>query len=190
MSDAPTPNLTPEEFLKNYRRVADAKRDMDKVADELKSARGVYRSALKAAKKIGVNQAMLIQAMQIVTVQDEAEVTMDFRDLGRYLRYLNSPIGAQFGLFDDGQVEVSADARSEHDQWEANDQGYRAAQAGTPIDQNPWPPGSEIAQMWSLGWKRGKKVVDDVLAGNPAEPVKRRGRKAKGNGEIVAGAPA
>lgn len=190
MSDAPTPNLTPEEFLKNYRRVADAKRDMDKVADELKSARGVYRSALKAAKKIGVNQAMLIQAMQIVTVQDEAEVTMDFRDLGRYLRYLNSPIGAQFGLFDDGQVEVSADARSEHDQWEANEQGYRAAQAGTPIDQNPWPPGSEIAQMWSLGWKRGKKVVDDVLAGNPAEPVKRRGRKAKGNGEIVAGAPA
>ena len=94
---------------------AQAKRDMDKVADELKSARGVYRSALKAAKKIGVNQAMLIQAMQIVTVQDEAEVTMDFRDLGRYLRYLNSPIGAQFGLFDDGQVEVSADARAQHD---------------------------------------------------------------------------
>ena len=188
MSDAPTPNLTPEELLKNYRRVADAKRDMDKVADELKSARGVYRSALKAAKKIGVNQAMLIQAMQIVTVQDEAEVTMDFRDLGRYLRYLNSPIGAQFGLFDDGQVEVSADARAQHDEWEANDQGYRAAQAGTPIDQCPWPVGSALAQVWSLGWNEGNKVVADVLAGNPAKPTPKRGKKARGGDPIVAGA--
>lgn len=184
------PNLTPEAFLQHYRVIGDAKRVMDRVQDELKSARGIYRSALKAAKKQGVNQAMLIEAMRIKTIADEAEEAMHFRDLGRYLRYLNSPLGAQFGLFDDGQVEVSADARAQHDEWEANDQGYRAAQAGTPIDQNPWPPGSEIAQVWSLGWKRGKKVVDDVLAGNPAEPVKRRGRKAKGNGEIVAGAPA
>jgi ribosome modulation factor len=190
MSDAPTPNLTPEEFLKNYRRVADAKRDMDKVADELKSARGVYRSALKAAKKIGVNQAMLIQAMQIVTVQDEAEVTIDFRDLGRYLRYLNSPIGAQFGLFDDGQVEVSADARAQHDEWEANEAGYRAAMAGIPADQCPFPLGSEAAQVWSLGHSKASKVLADVQAGNPGEPVKRRGRKSNGNADIVSGAPA
>ena len=60
MSDAPTPNPTPEGFLKNCRRVADAKRD-GQACRRTEVARGVYRSALKAAKKIGVNQAMLIR---------------------------------------------------------------------------------------------------------------------------------
>ena len=42
------PNLTPEAFLQHYRVIGDAKRVMDRVQDELKSARGIYRSALKA----------------------------------------------------------------------------------------------------------------------------------------------
>ncbi len=184
------PNLTPEAFLQHYRVIGDAKRVMDRVQDELKSARGIYRSALKAAKKQGVNQAMLIEAMRIKTIADEAEEAIHFRDLGRYLRYLNSPLGAQFGLFDDAPTEVSPDARAKHDDWEAHEAGYRAAQAGTPVEDCPFPVGSEAAQVWSLGWNEGNKVAADLLAGNPAEPVKRRGRRAKGNGEIVAGAPA
>lgn len=189
MADA-LPNLSPSEFLKHYRLVGDAKREFDRAADEAKAKQGIYRSALKAAKKSGVNQAMLIEAMRIKTTADEAKVAMQFRDLGRYLRYLNSPFGEQFGLFDDGVAEVPGDARKEYEDWEAHEQGYRAAQAGTPIDQCPHPVGSELAQVWSLGWNKGNKVVTDFAAGNPAEPVKRRGRKAKGNSEIVAGAPA
>lgn len=182
------PNLTPEAFLQHYRVIGDAKRVMDRVQDELKSARGIYRSALKAAKKEGVNQTMLIEAMRIKTIADEAEEAMHFRDLGRYLRYLNSPLGAQFGLFDDAQTEVSPDARAKHDDWEAHEAGYRAAQAGTPIDQCPWPVGSALAQVWSLGWNEGNKVVADVLAGNPAKPTPKRGKKARGGDPIVAGA--
>lgn len=184
------PNLTPEAFLQHYRVIGDAKRVMDRVQDELKSARGIYRSALKAAKKQGVNQAMLIEAMRIKTIADETEEAMHFRDLGRYLRYLNSPLGAQFGLFDDGQVEVSPDARAKHDDWEAHEAGYRAAQAGTPVEDCPFPVGSEAAQVWSLGHSKASKVLADVQAGNPGEPVKRRGRKSNGNADIVSGAPA
>ncbi|MCC7348107.1 MAG: hypothetical protein IT538_11970 [Variibacter sp.] len=131
MADA-LPNLSPSEFLKHYRLVGDAKREFDRAADEAKAKQGIYRSALKAAKKSGVNQAMLIEAMRIKTTADEAEVAMQFRDLGRYLRYLNSPLGEQFGLFDDGVAEVPADARKEYEDWEAHEQGYRAAQAGVP----------------------------------------------------------
>ena len=106
---------------------------MDRVQDELKSARGIYRSALKAAKKQGVNQAILIEAMRIKTIADETEEAMHFRDLGRYLRYLNSPL-AQFNLFDDAPTEVSPDARAKHDDWEAHEAGYRAIRAGTPVE--------------------------------------------------------
>lgn len=187
---ADIPNVTPAEFLKHVRIIGDAQREYDEAHDLAKSKHGVYRAALKAAKKSGIDEDALKDAIRIHTRSDEATESLYFRNLGRYLNYMNSPLGKQFGLFDDGAGEVPADARTKHEEWEANNQGYRAAQAGTPIDQNPWPPGSELAQVWSLGWKRGKKVVDDVLAGNPAEPVKRRGRKAKGNGEIVAGAPA
>ncbi len=187
-----TPNLTPAEFLKYVRLVGDAKREVDRLSDELSSARGVYRSVLKAAKKAGINGPMMIRAMSIHTTEDEDLVAMDFRDLGRYLRYLNNPIGTQLGLFDDGwdKVEVPDDARKEHEEWEAHDHGYRAAQDGIPIDQNPNPPGSEVAQVWALGWKEGKRVVNDVLAGNPAKSEPRRGRKAKADDAIVAGAPA
>lgn len=186
---AEIPNVTPAEFLKHYRLIGDAKREMDRITEELRSARGQYRSALKIAKKHGVNQAMLIEAMRIHTIADEAEVAMEFRDLGRYLRYLNSPLGSQFSLFDDGAADVPTDVRREHEDWEAHEQGYRAAQGGVPIEECPHPAGSELAQVWSLGHAKGSKVAADFQAGNPAEPTRRRGRKARGS-EIVAGSPA
>ena len=87
------PNLTPKPSSRHYRVIGDAKRVMDRVQDELKSARYLPVRA-EGREKQGVNQAMLIEAMRIKTIADEAEEAMHFRDLGRYLRYLNSPLGA------------------------------------------------------------------------------------------------
>lgn len=184
------PNVTPAELLKHVRLIGNAQREYDEAHVAAKSKQGVYRAAYKAAKKAGIDEAALKDAIRIHTRSDEATESLYFRNLGRYLNYMNSPLGKQFGLFDDGASTVPSGARKEHEEWEAHDQGYRAAQAGTPIDQNPHPPGSEVAQVWSMGWKKGEGVVKDVLAGNPAKPEKRRGRKAKGSDAIVAGAPA
>lgn len=180
---ADKPNLSPEAFLEHYRAVAGKKR-------ELEAAQGAYRASLKAAKKAGVNQAQMIAAMQIKTNADEADVAMGFRDLGRYLRYLNVPLGTQFAMFDDQAADVPPEAQAKQDEWETHEAGYRAAQHGVDAADCPFPAGSEAAQVWSLGHKEGAKVVADVLAGNPAEPTKRRGRKAKGGDSIVAGAAA
>jgi len=186
---AEIPNVTPDEFLKHVRLIGDARRDYDQAHDAAKSKKGAYRAAIKAAKKVGIDETAMLEAIRMHTVSDEATESLYFRNLGRYLTYMNSPLGAQFGLFDDQAATVSDKARMEHAEWEAHEHGYRAAQGGVPIDQCPYPVGSELAQVWSLGWNQGNKVAADFLAGNPAEPTRRRGRKAKGS-EIVAGSPA
>ena len=183
MKSDQVPNLTPEEFLTHYRRVAEAKRELDRAEEEARSVRGQYRSALKQAKRSGVNQAMLVEALRIRTVADEAEVSMDMRDLGRYLRYLNAPLGAQFALFDDQAAEVPATAAEQQAAWDADDTGYRQAQAGVSADQNPWPQGSQLAQAWSVGHARGSKVLADFQAGKPAAAPAKGRRRASGNPE-------
>ncbi len=183
MKSDQAPNLTPEDFLTHYRRVAEAKRELEKIEQEVRSVRGQYRSALKQAKRGGVNQAMLVEALRIRTTADEAEVAMDLRDLGRYLRYLNAPLGEQFLLFDDQASEVPPSAAEQQAAWDADDTGYRQAQAGVSADENPWPQGSQLAQAWSVGHARGAKVLADFEAGKPAAPPAKGRRRASGNPE-------
>ena len=85
------------------------------------------------------------------------------------------------------RVEVSADARAQARRMGAHGPAIAPRRpAFPPISARP--VGSEAAQVWSLG-QPGVQGAADVQAGNPGEPVKRRGRKSNGNAEIVSGAP-
>lgn len=182
--DNDRPNVTPE-------LVMEAGRDLGQHRRELESAQGAYRARVKHWKKQGVNTAALIEAMRIKREDDHDPAVLYYRDLNRYAAWINAVPGTQLGLFVDDTVPPPSDAAQQQQAtWDAEDTGYRAAQGGVPIDQCPYPVGSELAQVWSLGWNQGNKVAADFQAGNPAEPVTRRGRKVRGTNAIVAGAAA
>ncbi|MCC7348109.1 MAG: hypothetical protein IT538_11980 [Variibacter sp.] len=184
MTDDDRPNITPE-------LVMEASRDLGGHRRDLESAQGAYRARVKHWKKAGINTAALIEAMRIKREDDPDAAVLYYRDLNRYAAWINAAPGTQLGLFlDDSAPQPSDAAGQQQAAWDAEDTGYRAGQAGRDLADCPYPAGSELAQQWSVGHAKGKAVLADFAAGNPAEPVTRRGRKVRGTNAIVAGAAA
>lgn len=182
--DNDRPNVTPE-------LVMEAGRDLGQHRRELESAQGAYRARVKHWKKQGVNTAALIEAMRIKREDDPDPAVLYYRDLNRYAAWINAVPGTQLGLFVDDTVPPPSDAAQQQQAtWDAEDTGYRAGQAGHERADCPYPAGSALAQQWSVGHAKGSQVLADFQAGNPAEPVTRRGRKVRGTNAIVAGAAA
>lgn len=167
-------NLPPHIFLEHYRECVRLKRDVEQ-------AQGRYRSAVKRAKASGVDQAALIQAMSLVK-QDTSAVELHFRNVGRYLAWLESPIGTQgalFGVSDDQRP--TEQAAGEHREWAASEAGYEAGKAGSDIAENPFPAGSPHASKWIEGWHSGQAYLAEQLG---PDGKKAKGRKRKsGNPE-------
>src|SRR5215469_4730275 len=86
----PKGNVTPETFMEHYEAVSATKAAVD-------DANSAHRHALKAAKRDGLDQAMLLRAMSYARM-DADKRDSQFRDLGRYLTWLQVPIGTQLGF--------------------------------------------------------------------------------------------
>lgn len=186
-------NLTKTVFMQHLNNVKRTQRLWDEAHQEAKEAKGVHAAALKAAKNAGINQAMLKQAIDIHTKRDEGDVARDFRDLGQMLRWMGSPIGTQFSLFDgnlaaasedDDEPDVSPEAAAidealggvetiteEDATFRAEDEGYKVGKGGRSSNENPNAPGTQMHQAWHSGWLRGNRALnartEAAEGGNP-----------------------
>lgn len=168
-------NVSREEFLRHFRACASLRGEVDE-------ANGRYRAAIKAAGEAGIDEKSLVQAIKIRKSGDEAKEAMRFRDLGRYLRYLDMPLGHQFALFeeeapaasapDDGDGDEYADApddldgeRDEDEQavWDATQAGRRAGRGGERRSANPHLQGTKSYVAWDEGWLNGQASLADEM---------------------------
>lgn len=153
------PAKSPEEiFSDHYPAILLAKVESEKKDDEARKVRGVFRAALKAFKKSGGNVDALTAALAVRN-RDPDEVTREWRDINRYARLMNLPIGAQLGLFEDGQtVGAKVDAakidgdkqpvRGDKTLTACKKEGAKASAAGKFATDNPYEEGSPQFLAW------------------------------------------
>lgn len=118
----------------------------EKDADVAKQTLGVYRSALKAAKKSGIDTDAYVGARD-KNRADHGKVITQAANEGRYLRVMNSPLATQMMLFQNLEepgpaVDVAL-------------QGQMAGKAAEPSDNNPYTPGSDDWAIWDENHKLG-----------------------------------
>lgn len=120
--------------------------------DKASQAQGVLRNRYKVAKGDGVDVDSLKLAFRIAE-RATGEVISEQRNVGRYLRIMGSPLGHQWGLFDDTEDEGTQ-------KLDATAAGEQAGLNGEPADNCPFQPGTEQA----FAWRNGHQVGADKLA--------------------------
>lgn len=172
-------NVPSTTFLEFYRTTGSAKRDIE-------TARSAYQSAMKAAKKAGIDTKMLTQARAIATSDDIDAELHGLYTLIRYLKYLQIPIGKQLAmeLGDDmPKTEgIPEEAAKQQALWDAEAMGWKAGRGGDNREDNPHTEGTELHVQWDNGYLAGQKsIADDMAEGKPARA---RGKKgANGHAE-------
>lgn len=132
----------------------------EKDADVAKQTLGVYRSALKAAKKNGIDTDAYVGARD-KNRADHGKVITQAANEGRYLRVMNSPLATQMMLFQN--LEEPAPAV------DVALQGQMAGKGGEPESNNPYVPGSDDFAIWDENHKLGvAQVKKEMTPGNKA----------------------
>jgi ribosome modulation factor len=138
---------------------------------------GVLRNIVKRAKADGVNTKSMIAAVA-ATKQDPDQVSADTRDTIYYMSVLRIPVSEE-AVFSGWQASVTERTRAQDDEWDAQDKGYRAGQAGVPIEDCPYPPGTELHQQWSQFWNRGQAALARTLGPNETQAPTTRERPTR-----------
>jgi len=177
-------NLTADTFLYHLKLAEKNKADADEKHKTWKAADGVYRAGLKAADEDGVNQKVLLKIMKR-RKGDQDQFDLDLRDEINYANWAGCPITPEvLGTeAEDGPSEEAQEELDEHD-WDAA--GYSAGLASHSLESCPYDPGSEAAQVWSLGWKRGQqKLLEDGPQPEKATKPKRGSKATAADGSAV-----
>lgn len=168
-------NLQKATWLEIYDEAVEAKSVLD-------SARGKYQAIFKRAEGLGINRAMLSLAIKLAD-QDRDRREGDYRDMMKYMSWLEMPLGAQ-GDLDLGEAPTEgesdeSEAVVNHRLAEAEREGFDAGKIGADLARsNPYPVGSEAAQRYSTGWHAGQaEAVGQMGAGKRG-----RGRPRSANG--------
>jgi ribosome modulation factor len=175
-------NLTPNFFLEIFRDLKNAQREID-------AATGRKRAILKRGKGGGIDlDAMRLMEGLAKLETEDAELRL--RNLSRYLKWTESPLGKQgdlFGATDDQQP--TEEARGDMLEWAAQDAGYKAGKGGDTIDTNPHPAGSPTFDRWRQGWHEGQAALaatmqaagdDELTEAAPKVARRQTGRRRNG----------
>lgn len=172
-------NVPSTTFLEFYRTTGTALREKE-------TADGAYRAAMKAAKKAGIDTAMLTRARQIATSDDVQHELHGLYTLIRYLKYLSIPIGQQLEMelgSDAPKVDgPSAEAVAQQALWDAEAMGWKAGRGGANRDDNPHAEGTELHVNWDTGYLAGQKSIAQDMA-DGATPRARGKKGANGHAE-------
>lgn len=148
------PGLTDEQVKGELTRLNRLYSDWEKDRDVAKQSIGVYRSALKAAKKIGVDTDAYT-AMRDKDRADHGKVIMQSANEGRYLRIIKSPL-ADLGLFQNLEPPTL-------DEEPASEKGLRAGRSGFSRTSNPFSPGSEDYATYDESWLKGQTEIANKM---------------------------
>lgn len=136
------------------------------------SADSAVASVYKRAERTGLDRKQLKRAYaESLKATDERE--MDDRRYRQYLEWLGKPVGFQPDLPIDPagrEIDPEADAAEDaavakHELNVAFTQGANAGKAGAAMASDPYAPGTEQHQQWSLGWSDGQKEAVQALGG-------------------------
>lgn len=133
--------------------IKDAEAKWRKLRDEATQAQGVLRNRYKVAKNDGVDVDSLKLAFRIAE-RVSGEVISEQRAVGRYLRIMGAPIGTQWSLFDEVEIEGGDGPKVD-----PNLQGQHAGRNGEPAENNPFTPGTEPFTEWAAGWVNGQEML-------------------------------
>jgi hypothetical protein len=166
-----------DDLIRNYaRRALDKKRALQEKTDEASVASGEYRSVLKAAKKVGINQGQLARVVADLD-RDPEDVKKEEQDYLRIAQLMSMPV-TQMDLFpEDAPSPQTSEADDERQVlWSARSAGYKSGLSGHDIDaSSPHTTGTEEWVKFREGWHGGQAHLAKGLT-----RATTRGRKAGG----------
>ena len=143
--------MNPEDFLTAYREIEETK----KAKDEASAAHKAAREKFKAAGG-DLNAFKIVKHLQGL---DDAEAELRMRETIRYASWLGLEVGTQSDLFSGAPVDLTINVQSQHREWQAEQDGYKAGKAGEPIDNCPHSGGSPLTARWRQGWHDGQTAL-------------------------------
>jgi ribosome modulation factor len=138
---------------------------------------GVLRNIIKRAKTDGQNTKSLLAAIK-TTKLDPAVVAADLRDQLRYMAIIRVPM-TQAELFGSWDSTVTEKTAREDDLWDADDKGYHAGRHGVPIEDGPYPAGTERHVHWLKAWHKGQAAIAREMGPDVTQASTTRERPAR-----------
>jgi hypothetical protein len=180
LAEARSHNTPPEVFLRHWREIRDCKQAHADTGMALARAK-------KSAKSAGIDMDAFKDVEKWSELDDD-ELRIRREKAFVYAGWLKLPIGTQAEFFGRGLSvpQPNDDAREEHTEWQAGDNGLKAGKAGTPRDQNPHQPGDKLFVAWDKAWSKGnkdflkqqKQIASEM--GENAENANGSGRRRRG----------
>jgi len=145
--------LPPEVVDRWWVKIVAAQVAVEKAAKPLKSKKGELSAIFKAAKSDGIDVDAIKYAIKSHG-RDHLDVVGFYANVGKYLRARQSPLAVQMNLFPLEPIpEISRAAIA----------GRRQGLRGGSIDENPYTPGSELAEAYDDAWRDGQEQVQEGL---------------------------
>lgn len=140
--------VSPEIKLRHTAKLKSELKKVDDIRVDLNQQMGVYRAARKLAKKEGLNLSAFDINLKLEKM-DMGQVHQDYADAAELLRLTDSPLATQLSLFQnllapEPKVDVAL-------------QGLNAGKNAEPIDNCPYPAGSEDRILWLDNWEKGQE---------------------------------
>jgi len=143
----------PDEVYQRWmKRIELAQTAVDRAQKPLKSKKGELSAIYKAAKADGVNVDAVKTAFKKHKL-DHLQVAMDYRDTGRVLRLMESPLAVQMSLFGNQLPDLVNVAL----------EGKLAGELGVDVNQCPYKPGTEEFVAYHDAWGKGQAELRDTL---------------------------
>lgn len=123
--------------------------DLSAAAAKVKGVMGSRKALLKDLQKFDVSRDDALWYLSS-RKRDVEEIDRETRARNRIAKLMQLPIGAQLGMFDDGDSVAKVIDSADPEQM-----GYDAALAGKTSDDNPHDDGSPAFLKWNVGFNRG-----------------------------------
>lgn len=112
--------------------------------DQMKSAQGRYRKALKAAQEAGIDTDAMLEAKRIADANDPKKTAIQLNQLAFALQQEGFPI----------HIVVQDTLAGDHEELVAR-RGYEDGKAGRSPN-NKYPAGSDLALVYDTNWQKGQ----------------------------------
>jgi hypothetical protein len=159
---------------RNTLQIKAAMQDLNIIMSEAASKRGILGSFKKLAKKEGCDVDAIMYALKLearAKTGGSSAIVSEHRAVGRILKYLESPLGTQFRLFDAGE-DAAAPKDDKTIENEAALAGEHAGLNGEPKENNTHTPGTTEWFGWNNGWQIGAdKLTDSFKNGTIPAPA-------------------
>lgn len=136
----------------NLIRAAIALKDKAKAA--YNREQGKVKEAWNLAKTENINTKSLRDFLED-DARDHGQVVIDYQDKGYYARANDSPLGTQFNLW--GEAEMNKPVI------DVAMQGYRAGKAAEARDGNPHSPGTAEFALWDQQYLKGVAETTEAM---------------------------